>query len=354
MSDGTRAIRMGPISPISTPHLESSTASASASASDAGAGAGAGAGSTVVISGGSGYNDLVSATPGAVYVMPISDNGGSSSELIRVLGGPSLGDIRSRLNRLIPLSTPSNRALHTLLSYRLPLDAPTASLRLEWLDILEGRHPLWRGIESERKELIRGFLVHFEAEVLRRAHRHFVLRGASIGNFFLAAAQIFFRSIQSAIFLFASTAGMGAANVVPVINTNHTATIAAELADASVVVGQCEISHPPQHSHSYSQSHLVLPGTPIDTIPDPMERVPPHLDTPFGLQIGTSRAPTPAFQSTNPARTTVGNIGDGLDPSSNAQAEALNILFEKSSVEHPLPSPIQRASLLYRTAPFRY
>ncbi len=41
-------------------------------------------GEVLVISGGSGFNDLVGATPGATYVMPISDNGGSSSEIIRV------------------------------------------------------------------------------------------------------------------------------------------------------------------------------------------------------------------------------------------------------------------------------
>lgn len=29
------------------------------------------------------------------YVIPISDNGGSSSELIRVFGGPGIGDVRS-------------------------------------------------------------------------------------------------------------------------------------------------------------------------------------------------------------------------------------------------------------------
>jgi hypothetical protein len=28
-------------------------------------------------------------------VIPISDNGGSSSELIRVFGGPGIGDVRS-------------------------------------------------------------------------------------------------------------------------------------------------------------------------------------------------------------------------------------------------------------------
>jgi len=31
-------------------------------------------------------------------VIPISDNGGSSSELIRVFGGPGIGDVRSELD----------------------------------------------------------------------------------------------------------------------------------------------------------------------------------------------------------------------------------------------------------------
>ncbi|SNX82977.1 uncharacterized protein MEPE_01683 [Melanopsichium pennsylvanicum] len=229
-------------------------------------------GEILVISGGSGYNDLVGATPLATYVMPISDNGGSSSEIIRVLGGPSIGDLRSRLNRLIPTpsrhsptitfsqvssaaafakSPPqSNEAIHNLLSYRLPSQGSLKEIKQEWMDILEGRHPLWQGIEPERKEVIRGFLVHFESEVLRRAHRRFNFRGGSIGNFFLAAAQMFFRSIQSAIFLFSATtqinsgSGIVGGKVLPVINTNHTATIAAELEDGEILVGQCEISHP--------------------------------------------------------------------------------------------------------------
>ena len=29
------------------------------------------------------------------YIIPISDNGGSSSELIRIFGGPGIGDVRS-------------------------------------------------------------------------------------------------------------------------------------------------------------------------------------------------------------------------------------------------------------------
>jgi hypothetical protein len=112
-----------------------------------------------------------------------------------------------------------------------------------------------------------GFLVHFESEVLKRAHKNFSFRNGSVGNYLLAAAQDFFRSLPSAIFFFSSITN-SQANILPVLVTNHTVTIAAELvsedaelaphqsvcvivliyhllqADSSTLVGQCEISHP--------------------------------------------------------------------------------------------------------------
>jgi hypothetical protein len=62
----------------------------------------------VVISGGSAANSLVGVFRDLVgdgrcplsYVIPISDNGGSSSELIRVFGGPGIGDVRSMFSLL--------------------------------------------------------------------------------------------------------------------------------------------------------------------------------------------------------------------------------------------------------------
>ena len=57
----------------------------------------------VVFSGGSAANSLVDVFNEVIernscslsYIIPISDNGGSSSELIRVFGGPGIGDVRS-------------------------------------------------------------------------------------------------------------------------------------------------------------------------------------------------------------------------------------------------------------------
>jgi hypothetical protein len=45
----------------------------------------------LVVSGGTGCNAICSAFDDACYVLPVSDDGGSSSEIIRVLGGPSIG-----------------------------------------------------------------------------------------------------------------------------------------------------------------------------------------------------------------------------------------------------------------------
>ena len=63
----------------------------------------------VVFSGGSAANSLVDVFNEVIdknsctltYVIPISDNGGSSSELIRVFGGPGIGDVRSEFICLI-------------------------------------------------------------------------------------------------------------------------------------------------------------------------------------------------------------------------------------------------------------
>ncbi len=57
----------------------------------------------VVFSGGTAANSLVDVFNEVIdgnscsltYVIPISDNGGSSSELIRMFGGPGIGDVRS-------------------------------------------------------------------------------------------------------------------------------------------------------------------------------------------------------------------------------------------------------------------
>ncbi|KAI8376734.1 hypothetical protein EDC96DRAFT_495637 [Choanephora cucurbitarum] len=212
--------------------------------------------SFVIFSGGSACNHILDSfqKTGAnevSYILGISDNGGSTSELLRVLGGPSVGDLRSRLIRLMDILTENTskemKAIKTLLSYRLPVDKRNHQrVRDEWALIVEGRHSLWNDISVEKREAIRGFLTLFDFEILKRAHKRFNFCNGSIGNFFLTGARLFTGSLEAAIFLFASIIGISCVptSVVPVINTNQTATIAACLMNGETLVGQCEISHP--------------------------------------------------------------------------------------------------------------
>ncbi|KAI9031615.1 hypothetical protein CLU79DRAFT_729371 [Phycomyces nitens] len=242
--------------------------------------------SFVVFSGGSACNYIANAfqaiTPNVCYILGISDNGGSTSELLRVLGGPSIGDLRSRLTRLITVNgndSEESMAVKDLLSYRLPHEGDDHDIRDEWVMIVEGRHRLWERIPTEKKETIRGFLVLFNCEILKRAHKHFNFRNGSIGNFFLTGARLFFGSLEAAVFLFSSiTAIREPTCVVPVINTNHTAAIAALLEDGQVLRGQCEISHPGEPKLSNvamnpidAFSRLALPNSPNQAIAE--ERV---------------------------------------------------------------------------------
>ncbi|BGP57044.1 hypothetical protein JCM8202_004518 [Rhodotorula sphaerocarpa] len=206
-----------------------------------------------IIGGGTGCNAVVGAFAGAKrvsYCLPVSDDGGSTSEIQRVLGGPALGDLRSRLVRLIPPAPPGSPldCIRRLLEYRLPggPNVSHAEVKQEWGDIVEGTHRLWRGIPGDRKETIRAFLVHFQSRILKKAQRGFNFKKASIGNLFLSGASLFLGSVPSAVFLFQSVTGIShdAIRIIPVINTSATVTIAAELEDGHIIAGQSEISHP--------------------------------------------------------------------------------------------------------------
>ncbi|KAF9404510.1 hypothetical protein BGZ94_004127 [Podila epigama] len=233
----------------------------------------------VVVSGGTACNSLVQLlqdmTPNVTYVLGISDNGGSTSEILRVLDGPAIGDIRSRLIRLIK-PDPSDigrTAIQELLGYRLPGHGDENAIKNEWVEIVEGSHRLWLHIPSEKKEVIRGFLIYIQSEILKRAHKRFSFANGSIGNLFLTGARMFFGSLESAIFLFAAITGITQpTRVIPVINTNHGIAIAALLKNGNTILGQCAISHPSlaASGDSFSGGHIRpnVPSASASTTPD--------------------------------------------------------------------------------------
>ncbi|KAJ9663698.1 hypothetical protein H2198_000710 [Neophaeococcomyces mojaviensis] len=217
-----------------------------------------GAGGIVIFSGGSAANSLVDIFESIrrtrscplSYIIPISDNGGSTSELIRVFGGPGIGDVRSRLVRLIPTHPYSaeREAISRLLSHRLSGN-DGRNARGEWSEIVDGTSTMWRGISSAKKELLRSFFNLVNLEILKRSRpptSTFDFRSASIGNLFLTGARLFSGSFESAIYLLSAICGIPdeEVRVIPSINSNFSHHIAAELEDGSVIVGQNSISHP--------------------------------------------------------------------------------------------------------------
>ncbi|KAI0697700.1 hypothetical protein BC835DRAFT_746505 [Cytidiella melzeri] len=93
----------------------------------------------------------------------------------------------SRGHSLTANSTHTILPIRNLLAYRLPTNCSEREARDEWRDSVEGRSALWSGIPGGRKETIRGLLVYFESELLKRTHKK-----ASIGKCFIAAAREFF------------------------------------------------------------------------------------------------------------------------------------------------------------------
>ena len=200
----------------------------------------------VIISGGTASNSLLnifsSLSPHISYILPISDNGGSTSELIRVIGGPAIGDLRSRITRLIPNKSAS---LRDLLSHRLSECREDA--KQEWAEIVEGTHPLWYPVESQCRELIRPFFIHAHVELLKRSRpgREFRFESASVGNLFLTGARLFCGSLDSAIELFLRvTLVPNSISVLPALNTNFSHHISAQLENGLIITGQSQISHP--------------------------------------------------------------------------------------------------------------
>ncbi|XP_014518764.1 uncharacterized protein YNL011C isoform X1 [Vigna radiata var. radiata] len=201
----------------------------------------------LVFSGGTAFNgvieELKNFTNRVAHVLPVSDDGGSTAEIVRVLGGPAVGDIRSRCLRLSDQSTVEALAVRNLLGHRLPLDPSQA--KSEWYSIVEGDHFLWKDVSKPYRETIRAFLVYFQSQILHRAEESFCFSNGSIGNFFFAGARIFLQSLDAAIFLFSRVSDIPPESLVlPVISTNDRLTLGCELWDGTIIRGQNEISHP--------------------------------------------------------------------------------------------------------------
>lgn len=283
----------------------------------------------VVFSGGTATNSLtpcfskisVAKNYELTYVLPISDNGGSTSEILRVVGGPAIGDMRSRIVRLV-----KDKQLAHLLSYRLPNDRIKA--KEEWNGIVEGHHSLWHNVPTEVKEICRAFFIHVQSELLKRTKisNPFRFEMASIGNFFLTGARLFLGSLDASIELMMRIGRCDShVHVIPCINTNHTHHISALLTNGEVITGQSQISHPSKPSFNKEQRTESTADITRDGFI--------HLDTPAEINYGNNGVLEEEEEEyANPIYI--------LPELKNSQLH-----FDKLNVEVTLPAPIKR--LLY-------
>ncbi|ODQ78684.1 hypothetical protein BABINDRAFT_162387 [Babjeviella inositovora NRRL Y-12698] len=293
--------------------------------------------SIAVISGGTATNELVSLfsniSSSVSYILPISDNGGSTSELLRVIGGPAIGDIRSRITRLIP---EKSEPLRRLLSYRLSDDPWHA--KNEWTEIVEGNHPLWAPIEASLKEIFRSFLIHVHVELLKKSRNpltKFRFELASIGNLFLTGARLFCGSLDAAIELVLRLARVDErVKVLPCLNTNFTYHISALLEDGSIVTGQSQISHP--NTSGASPMALIVktgPLTPVDFLYNDMSH------------LLNSNTDLPRFlQEVDPEESE-----DANPPYSHPELRLSQLHFSKMDNIPPLPAAVER---IFYISPF--
>ena len=155
------------------------------------------------------------------YIIPTTDNGGSTAEILRYFGGPAIGDIRNRLLRLASEHTAEARAIKSVLQLRLPgrntshhgctskeTDADTDSVARsassvlrshlfdestsEWQAVLDGTHPRWTSdISTEFRDTVLAFLKYFEERVRQaRPSSGRDYRNGSVGNFFFTGARL--------------------------------------------------------------------------------------------------------------------------------------------------------------------
>lgn len=287
-------------------------------------------GSIVVLSGGTATNELVSVfnelSSRVIYILPILDNGGSTSEIIRVIGGPAIGDIRSRLTRLIPDLKVN---LRKLLSFRLDPDPHEA--RVQWNEIVEGIHPLWNGISLSTKEILRSFMVHVHVELLKRSkissntvnNKQFRYELANVGNLFLTGVRLFIGSLDSAIELFMKLTDIDPTiEVLPCINTNFSYHIGAILSNGLIITGQSQISHPSTDREIYPPPiNHTRPSTPTHELQ-------------FKLNLESNDLESPSLSSDEE----LGNIPQYTHP----ELKKSQLHFNKTDDIEPLLAPIER------------
>ncbi len=223
----------------------------------------------VIFKGGTAFNTLLNQFqklfPQSSYVLPVTDDGGSSREIRRVFGGPSIGDLRSTLNRLADDQTPERRAIKQILEHRLSKKNPIEAME-EWVEFLNLRHPSYRPISKPSLEIMHRCLSTFEKERLSKFSLQFNMMNASVGNLLFTGARILLGSLKASIELYANLTHISqGAKVLPIIDSNDRLSIGVKLKNKEILIGQHQISHPSQSGNVKKKEQIPLPS-PIEEL----------------------------------------------------------------------------------------
>ncbi len=187
----------------------------------------------VVFCGGSGSSNIISSEDVMIFeevmfLVPVSDDGGSSGSLSSSLGIPAVGDMRARICRL---AQPSQRL--ELYRKRLCIDAALA--KLEFDNFLQSL--------PESETFLMARLAHFISLV---SELSFSFANGSIGNFAIASLYFEHKSLSKASEMICRELGIPpSVTVCSLIDfCPHPLRVAVELDNGDVIRGQNEVSHP--------------------------------------------------------------------------------------------------------------
>ncbi|KAJ9443717.1 hypothetical protein DIPPA_15549 [Diplonema papillatum] len=221
----------------------------------------------LIFAGGSGMKNLIDEIASVVQrdhglhiVVPVTDDGGSTGEIVRAIGGVALGDIRQvllRLGHFAASALPAEqakacRALDAFLNHRLPCDA--AAAKAEWQALMScsfvgpGDHPLLQDLHPEQVAMLRLFLKPFHARTQRAPAAAFCFSNGCLGNFFLAGAASAYcldTGILALEFLFRIPSNFRVHPACLAPGNARTVGLGLAMEDGDVILGQNNISHPP-------------------------------------------------------------------------------------------------------------
>ncbi len=218
-------------------------------------------------SGGSALNGisrrLKAFTHNSVHLITPFDSGGSSQVLREAFNMPAVGDLRSRLMALADETELGQPDIYRLFSHRLPSAPQGADLAEEVASLFSGHHPLLRALTRPMRQLILGYLRHFE----KAAPEGLDYRGASIGNLILAGGYLSNgRALEPVLFLMSKMVDVRG-TVHPVADVDL--QIGADLADGRRVIGQRQMTGKETHPLETRINRLF--------ISDGTEEVPPRM-----------------------------------------------------------------------------